>query len=120
MRKEYDFSNAQPNPYVERLKQSVTIRLDSRALEYFKDLSTRTGIPYQTLINLYLRDCALNKRKLKLTWKPPKRARSNKRLKLTGGDRSKGNGVLCAREHELSFDEGCANWRVARSLSAIR
>ena len=84
MRKEYDFSNARPNPYVERLKQSVTIRLDSRALEYFKDLSTRTGIPYQTLINLYLRDCALNKRKLKLTWKPPKRARSNKRLKLTG------------------------------------
>ncbi len=48
MRKEYDFSNARPNPYVERLKQSVTIRLDSRALEYFKDLSTRTGIPYQT------------------------------------------------------------------------
>src|SRR5438094_9757265 len=84
MRREYDFSNARPNPYVERLKQSVTIRLDSRALEYFKDLSTRTGIPYQTLINLYLRDCALNKRKLKLTWKPPKRARSNKRLKLTG------------------------------------
>ena len=84
MRKEYDFSNARPNPYVERLKQSVTIRLDSRALEYFKDLSTRSGIPYQTLINLYLRDCALNKRKLKLTWKPPKRARSNKRLKLPG------------------------------------
>ena len=83
MRKEYDFSNARPNPYVERLKQSVTIRLDSRALDYFKDLSTRTGIPYQTLINLYLRDCALTGRKLEISWKPAKRARSNKRLKLT-------------------------------------
>ena len=82
MRKEYDFSNARPNPYVERLKQSVTIRLDSRALDYFKDLSTRTGIPYQTLINLYLRDCALTGRKLAISWKAPKRARSNKRLKL--------------------------------------
>jgi len=49
-----------------------------------RDLSTRTGIPYQTLINLYLRDCAFEQAKLKLTWKPPKRARSNKRLKLTG------------------------------------
>ena len=84
MRKEYDFSKGRPNPYVERLKQSVTIRLDSRALEYFKDQSTRTGIPYQTLINLYLRDCALTGRKLKITWNPAKRARSNKRLKLTG------------------------------------
>jgi len=82
MRKEYDFANARPNPYAERLKQSVTIRLDSRALEYFKDLATRTGIPYQTLINLYLRDCALSKRKLNITWKPSERARSNKRLKL--------------------------------------
>jgi hypothetical protein len=82
MRKEYDFSNARPNPYVERLKKSVTIRLDSRALDYFKDLSTRTGIPYQTLINLYLRDCAMTGRKLEINWKPAKRARSNKRVKL--------------------------------------
>ena len=87
MRKEYDFSKGRANPYVERLKQSVTIRLDSRALEYFKDQSTRTGIPYQTLINLYLRDCALSGRKLKITWKPAKRARSNKRLKLAGASK---------------------------------
>ena len=82
MRREYDFSNARPNPYVERLKQSVTIRLDSRALEYFKDLSTRTGIAYQTLINLYLRDCAMTGRKLELRWKPAKPARLTKRLKV--------------------------------------
>ncbi len=44
----------------------------------------------------------------------------NKRLKLAGGDRSNGNGVLCAGEHELSFSNGCAGGRVARSLSAIR
>ena len=84
MRREYDFSGARPNPYAERLKQSVTIRLDPKALEYFKGLSTTTGIPYQTLINLYLRDCAATGRKLDLQWKPTKRARSNKRLRLSG------------------------------------
>ena len=82
MRREYDFSKARPNPYAERLKQSVTIRLDAKALEYFKGLSSNTGIPYQTLINLYLRDCAATGRTLDLQWKPTKRARSNKRLKL--------------------------------------
>ena len=84
MRREYDFSKSRPNPYAERLKESVTIRLDTRALTYFKELSATSGIPYQTLINLYLRDCAATGRKLDLQWKAPKRARSNKRLKLTG------------------------------------
>lgn len=69
MRREYDFSKARRNPYANRLKQSVTIRLDAQALGYFKDLATKTGIPYQTLINLYLRDCAATERKLDLQWK---------------------------------------------------
>lgn len=70
MRKEYDFSNARRNPYAKRLKQSVTIRLDAAALKYFKDLAGETGIPYQTLINLYLRDCAASGRKLAMEWRP--------------------------------------------------
>ena len=54
MRREYDFSQARRNPYANRLEQSVTIRLDAAALAYFKGLAVKTGIPYQTLINLYL------------------------------------------------------------------
>ncbi|MGH2601050.1 MAG: BrnA antitoxin family protein [Dehalococcoidia bacterium] len=73
MRREYDFSRARRNPYAARLKQSVTIRLDTAALAYFKDLARTTGIPYQTLINLYLRDCAAAGRKLDLQWKAPKK-----------------------------------------------
>jgi predicted DNA binding CopG/RHH family protein len=69
MRKEYDFSKARPNPYAKRLKRSVTIRLDTAALHYFKDLATETGIPYQSLINLYLRDCAASGRKLAMEWR---------------------------------------------------
>ncbi|HEX9632424.1 MAG TPA: BrnA antitoxin family protein [Gemmatimonadales bacterium] len=70
MRREYDFSKARRNPYAKRLKKSVTIRLDAAALKYFKDLAAETGIPYQTLINLYLRDCAASERKLALEWRP--------------------------------------------------
>ena len=70
MRKQYDFSRARRNPYAKRLKQSVTIRLDAAALKYFKDLAGETGIPYQTLINLYLRDCAASGRKLAMEWRP--------------------------------------------------
>lgn len=70
MKKHYDFSNARANPYARRLKKAVTIRLDQDALEYFQRLAEETGIPYQTLINLYLRDCASSKRKLRLHWKP--------------------------------------------------
>lgn len=69
MRREYDFSKARRNPYASRLKQSVTIRLDAMAVRYFKDLAATTGIPYQTLINLYLTDCAVSGRKLDLHWK---------------------------------------------------
>jgi predicted DNA binding CopG/RHH family protein len=70
MRKEYDFSKARRNPYAKRLRQSVTIRLDAAALKYFKDLAGENGIPYQTLINLYLRDCAASGRKLAMEWRP--------------------------------------------------
>ena len=70
MRKQYDFSKAKRNPYARHLKKQVTIRLDQETIEYFKGLSEELGIPYQTLINLYLRDCAAKSRKLSLNWKP--------------------------------------------------
>jgi uncharacterized protein (DUF4415 family) len=76
MRREYDFSKGRRNPYADRLKQSVTIRLDAAAVAYFKDLAAELEIPYQTLINLYLRDCAANERKLDLKWKPNRKRRS--------------------------------------------
>jgi predicted DNA binding CopG/RHH family protein len=74
MKTEYDFSKAKKNPYAKRLKRRVTIRLDSLTVEYFKGLAEETGIPYQTLINLYLRDCAESKRELNLDWRPEKAA----------------------------------------------
>lgn len=70
MRKQYDFSDSRPNPYAKRLKKAVTIRLDQESIAYFQSLSSETGIPYQTLINLYLRECATSKKKLRLQWKP--------------------------------------------------
>jgi uncharacterized protein (DUF4415 family) len=71
MRGHYDFSKmkGKKNPYVKFLKQPVTMRLDKDSVEYFKSLAEDSGIPYQTLINLYLRDCAANKRKLDLKWR---------------------------------------------------
>jgi len=70
MRKHYDFDKmkGEKNPYVKQLKQPITIRLDTSTVAYFKNLSEELGMPYQNLINLYLRDCALNRRKLKLKW----------------------------------------------------
>ena len=69
MREEYDFSKARQNPSVTQLKKSITIRLDEDSVGYFKAISEEIGIPYQTLINLYLRDCATSHRKLNLQWK---------------------------------------------------
>ena len=69
MRKEYDFSNAKKNPYAAQLKKQITIRIDGEAIDYFKSISEGVGIPYQSLINLYLRDCAATHRKLNLNWK---------------------------------------------------
>ena len=68
MRREYDFSEARPNPYAKRLKQPVTIRLDPNTVAYFKGLAAELDLPYQTLINLYLRDCATNERRLEMKW----------------------------------------------------
>ena len=69
MRKEYDFSAAKKNPYASQLKKQITIRLDEDAITYFKTVSDEVGIPYQSLINLYLRDCAATHKKLNLSWK---------------------------------------------------
>ncbi len=68
MKKEYDFSKARRNPYARRLKRQVTIRLDESTIGYFNRLAAETGIPYQTLINLYLRDCASSGKRLALNW----------------------------------------------------
>ncbi len=69
MRKEYDFLHSRKNPYASQLKKQITIRLDEDAITYFKAISQEVGIPYQSLINLYLRDCAASSRKLNLNWK---------------------------------------------------
>lgn len=68
MRAEYDFSNARKNPYAKQLKKQITINIDNDAIEYFKKQSELAGIPYQTLINLYLKDCAQCGRQLKISW----------------------------------------------------
>jgi predicted DNA binding CopG/RHH family protein len=75
MREDYDFSNARRSPYAKRLKKRVTIRLDEVTIDYFKQLAEENGIPYQTLINLYLRDCAASNRRLRMCWKPPESAK---------------------------------------------
>ena len=69
MRKQYDFSDARKNPYAAQLKKPVTIRLDQDSITYFKSMSEETGIPYQSLINLYLKECASSGKKLNLDWK---------------------------------------------------
>ena len=70
MRDEYDLSTmkSRRNPYASRLKRQVTIRMGDDVVEYFKAMAERTGIPYQSLINLYLRDCVANERELDLSW----------------------------------------------------
>ena len=69
MRKRYDFSQARPNPYAKRLKKQITIRLDVPTLDYFKGLSEEVGVPYQTLINLYLQECAASGKRLSMSWR---------------------------------------------------
>ena len=68
MRKQYDFSQAQRSPYAKQQKKQVTIRLDEQTLEYFRRMSEETGIGYQTLINLYLRECAAANKRLSINW----------------------------------------------------
>lgn len=66
--KEFDFSHAVRNPYAKVLKQQITIKLAPDTIQYFKDEAVAVGIPYQTLINLYLDDCVTHKRKLEMSW----------------------------------------------------
>ena len=70
MRKEYDIAKLNPrkNPYVMKTKSQITINIDTDTIDYFKGLSEKTGMPYQTLINLYLKDCAKNKKEPNLSW----------------------------------------------------
>ena len=68
MLEEYDFSNAQKNPYAKRLKKQITINIDVSTVEFFKKLAEETGIPYQTLINLYLADCVKNDKRPSVSW----------------------------------------------------
>lgn len=70
MREEYNISELNPrkNPYTNRLKRQVTINIDNDTVEFFKKQSEKSGLPYQTLINLYLSDCAAKNRTLHLSW----------------------------------------------------
>ena len=68
MRDSYDFSRSKKNPYAKKLKKQITIRLDEDTIAYFKALADQKGIPYQSLINLYLRDCAEHSKDLKIKW----------------------------------------------------
>lgn len=69
MRDSYDFSKSVKNPYAKKLKKQVTIRIDEDTIDYFKQLAEDKGMPYQSLINLYLRDCAQSHKDLKITWR---------------------------------------------------
>ena len=70
MRDEYNIRELNPrkNPYASRLKKQITINIDGSTRDYFKSMAAADGIPYQTLINLYLRDCADNRRKIQMSW----------------------------------------------------
>jgi len=76
MKKEYDLSKlkSRKNPYASKLKKSVTMRLSEDIIGYFKDMSVESGVPYQSLINLYLRDCVLHHRKVDISWNKNKNA----------------------------------------------
>ena len=68
MRNQYDFSNPIKNPYTKKLKKQITLSLENETIEYFKELAFETDIPYQSLINLFLRDCAIQKMKPSILW----------------------------------------------------
>ncbi len=70
MKKEYDLSKMKPrkNPYASKLKKPITMRLSEDVIEYFKSMAEESGVPYQSLINLYLRDCVTQHRKLDISW----------------------------------------------------
>ncbi len=68
MKKEYDFSKSRKNPYVKLLKKQITIRIEEETIDYFKRLAAESGIPYQNLINMFLRDCASSKKRPVVKW----------------------------------------------------
>lgn len=70
MKKEYDLSKmkSRKNPYASKLKKPVTMRLSEDVIDYFKSMAEETGVPYQSLINLYLRDCVAQHRKIDISW----------------------------------------------------
>jgi predicted DNA binding CopG/RHH family protein len=68
MRAEYDFGGSKANPYAHKLKKQITIHIDESTIDYFKKQAAVSGVPYQSLINLYLSDCAANHKELSLTW----------------------------------------------------
>jgi uncharacterized protein (DUF4415 family) len=69
MRKEYDFTNAEPNSYIKKLRKQISIRIDVDTINFFKKQAEETGIAYQNLINLYLSDCAIHSKKINIAWK---------------------------------------------------
>jgi len=79
MRAEYDFSKSRKNPYAKQLKRQITIRLDVSSVEYFKALAAELGMPYQNLINLFLRDCAAHKSRPVLAWVRPEAGQQSRR-----------------------------------------
>jgi predicted DNA binding CopG/RHH family protein len=68
MRKEYDFAKSKKNPYSKMLKRQITIRIEDETIDYFKNLAVESGIPYQNLINMFLRDCAQAHKKPVVKW----------------------------------------------------
>ena len=68
MRADYDFSNGIKNPYADKLKKQITIRLDDEVVNYFKNMAEETGMPYQNIINYYLKDCVKEKRHLEVAF----------------------------------------------------
>lgn len=70
MKAEYDFSNmrSRRNPYAAKLKKPVSMRLSEDVIDYFKTMASESGVPYQSLINLYLRDCVMSHRKVQIAW----------------------------------------------------
>jgi uncharacterized protein (DUF4415 family) len=68
MKDEYDFTQSVQNPYIDKLKQQVTIQIDQGIVEYFENLAKETGLSSQSLINLYLRDCVKSQRKVSIEW----------------------------------------------------
>ena len=74
MKRNYDFSKATRNPYASRLKKQLTIRLDAATIRYFQELAAEVGVPYQTLINMYLRECAVSRRRP--NWIPGRKPRA--------------------------------------------